>query len=164
MALLRFFSILVLAIWVGGLIVLGALAAPTIFSVLATHDPGGGRVLGGTLFGAIFTRFQHLALALGVTMLALLAARAALGPRPRRMAVRMWTVAAMLTMSLATGILLTTRIDAIRDETAGAVADLPDTDPRKIEFGRLHGASNGLMLLTLVAGLGLLWAETRDGH
>lgn len=163
MALLRFFSIVVLAIWVGGLIVLGALAAPTTFAVLSSHDPAGGRALGGLVFGAIFTRFQHLALGLGLAMLALLGARAALGPRPRRMAVRMWTVAGMVIASLGSGILLTSRIDEIRDETAGAVADLPDTDPRKAEFGRLHGAANGLMLLTVAAGLGLLWAETRDG-
>ena len=33
---------------------------------------------------------------------------------------------------------------------------------RRIEFGRLHGASTALMVITLVAGAGLIWVEMRD--
>jgi len=68
----------------------------------------------------------------------------------------------MLAMSLGTGLVLAPRIDAIRDRTPGTVASLPDTDPSKIEFGRLHGLSNALMLVTLVAGVGLFWVEMKD--
>ena len=114
------------------------------------------------MFGAVFSRFQHVAWVLGGLLLAVLGARAALGPRPRRFGLRMWTIAGMLALSLVTAFALTPRIDRLRETTPGTIASLPDTDPRKIAFGRLHGLSTGLMLVTLVAGLGLIWAETRD--
>lgn len=163
MALLRILSVLVLALWVGGAAVLGGVAAPTIFSSIEAHDPETGRVLAGQVFGAVFARFQQLTWILGGLYVALMAARAALGPRPRRLAIRLWMIAAMLAASLSTGLVIAPRIDAIRSGTAGAVASLPDTDPRKAEFGRLHGLSNALMLFAIAGGIGLLWAETRDG-
>jgi hypothetical protein len=97
-------------------------------------------------------------------MLVSLAVRAALGPRPRLTGLRVLTVAAMLAISVGTVLMITPRIDRLRRETPGAIAALSETDPRKIEFNRLHGLSNGLMLITLVAGLGLLWFETHDVH
>jgi hypothetical protein len=74
------------------------------------------------------------------------------------------TVVVMVAISAAGAFLIAPRIDEIRREAAGPVAGLPDTDPRKAEFGRLHGASNVLMLVTLAAGLGLTWMETKDPH
>jgi len=162
MALLRFASVLVLAIWVGGLATLGSLAAPEIFRVLERHDPAHGRALAGEVFGAVFQRFQRAAWVLGALLLALYGLRALLGPRPRRLGLRVWTATALLAMSLVGGLVLAPRIDAIRRATAGPVAGLPDGDATRAEFGRLHGLSNGLMLLTLLAGAGLMWTELRD--
>jgi uncharacterized membrane protein len=164
MAVLRYLSVLVLALWIGGLVALGALAAPQIFAVLEAHDPESGRIMGGLVFGAIFTRFQHITWMLGGALVLLYVARAALGPRPRRTAVRLWTTTAMVAVSLVSALVLAPRIDAIRRDTAGAVAALPATDARRVEFGRLHALSTALMALTLFGGLGLLWAELRDHH
>ena len=49
-------------------------------------------------------------------------------------------------------------------EANGSVAALPDSDVRKSEFGRVHALSNVFMLVTLVGGIGLLWAESHDTH
>jgi Domain of unknown function (DUF4149) len=164
MSLLRFAALVLLALWIGGLAVLGGVGAPVIFSVLEAHDPTAGRTLAGLVFGAVFDRFQHVAWIVGALLLIVLGVRAALGPRPRRLAWRVWTVVAMLAMSVVTSLVLAPRIDRIRESVTGTVAALPDTDARKVEFGRLHGASTGLMLVTLLAGLGLMWAEVRDGR
>ena len=166
MSLLRLTSMIVLALWVGGLAALGFVAAPTIFSVLEGELSGAeaGRAMAGEVFGAVFQRFQHVAWVLGGLLLALYGLRAALGPRPRRLALRMWTTTAMLAMSLGTALVIAPRIDAIRQSTPGAVAALPDTDPRKGEFGRLHGLSNVLMVVTLLGGVGLIYAELKDTH
>jgi hypothetical protein len=164
MVVLRFASLAVLAIWIGGLAVLGVLAAPTIFAVLQTHDAQAGREIAAQVFGAVFKRFQHVSWGLGGALMALLGIRAALGPRPRRLAVRLWTTALMVGLSVTATLVIAPRIEAIREAAPGGIATLPDDDPRRIEFGRLHGASTGVMIVTLVAGLGLLWAEARDAH
>ena len=162
MVFLRAASLVILAIWVGGLAVLGLVAAPTIFAVLQAQDPVGGRALAGQVFGAVFERFQHVSWVLGVLFAASLVARALLGPRPGRLAWRMWAVAGMLALSLTTTAFIAPRIDRIRLDTSGAVAALPDSDPRKAEFGRLHGLSSIFMIATLLLGTGLYWLEADE--
>jgi uncharacterized membrane protein len=164
MVVLRVASLVVLSIWVGGLTVLGFVAAPAIFAVLQAHDPSGGRALAGLVFGAVFERFQSWTWILGGLLILMLGARALLGPRPRRLGWRLWTVAGMMALGLVTALAIAPRIDRIRQGSPGAVADLPDTDPRKAEFGRLHGLSNIIMLITLAGGVGLMWIETTDTH
>jgi hypothetical protein len=114
------------------------------------------------VFGVVFERFQYAALVLGAVFMALLGLRALLGPRPLRLAWRLWAVAGMLALGAASAFVIAPRIDQIRRDTPGSVAALPDTDPRKPEFARLHGLSNVLMLATLVGGVGLMWMETKD--
>src|SRR5262245_17611597 len=138
MSIVRFLSLVILAVWVGGLAILGAVTAPTIFSALQAHDPVGGRTLAADVFGAIFQRFQHVSWLLGGLLLALLALRAALGPRPRHTGLRVLMIAVMIAISVGTALLITPRINQLRVEAAGPLASLPDPDPRKIEFNRLH--------------------------
>jgi MFS family permease len=164
MSVLRLLTLLVLAIWIGGLAALGGVAAPAVFSVLQDLDPVAGRETAGRVFGAIFVRFQYLSWMLALLLMALLGTRAALGPRPRRFGWRMWVTSGMLAVSVAAGLYIAPRIDAIRDEVHGTVQALPDDDARKVEFGRLHGLSNGLMLATVIAGVWLVWIELRDKH
>lgn len=164
MSFLRFVSLLALAVWTGGLAVLGGVGAPAIFAVLEQLDPSGGRETAGLVFGAVFNRFQQLAWILAAVILAGLGARAALGPRPRRFGWRMWTIATMLAISVTTSFYVAPRIDAIRESVEGPVAGLPDDDVRKVRFGQLHGASNGLMLATMFGGIWLIWIELKDGH
>jgi hypothetical protein len=162
MSLLRFVALVALAVWVGGLATVGGLGAPAMFDALASQDPTG--ALAGRVFGAVYTRLQYLAWALGVLVLASLGARAAIGPRPRRFGLRMWAVAGMLAASLAGVFLIAPRIESLRAGVHGSMQSLPDDDARRVTFGRLHGLSTGLMALTVLAGLGLLWAEMRDPH
>ena len=162
MSLLRFAALVALALWVGGLATLGGLGAPAIFDALAPHDATGG--LAGRVFGTVFARLQYLAWLLGLVLLASLGARAAIGPRPHRWGLRMWTVAGMLLASLASVFLIAPRIEALRADIGASVQTLPAADGRRVTFGRLHGLSSGLLTLTICAGLGLLWTEMRDQH
>ncbi len=162
MSVLRFLAVVLLALWAGGLATLG-LGAPVIFSALEAHDPAAGRTLAGIAFGAMFTRFELVTLVLGLILIALLAVRAAVGARPRRVGWRVGMIVAMMAASAVTTFVISPRIDRLRETTPSAIADLPDSDARKIEFGRLHGASGALMGATLLAGLGLIWAELQDG-
>jgi hypothetical protein len=164
MTVLRYVAIAALALWIGGLVALGAIGAPTIFSVLELRDAVHGREIAGLVFGTIFERFQYVALGLAAIVGASLGARAAIGPRPRHFKARLWTVLGLLAIGVATTFVIAPRIESIRNSVKGPVASLPDTDPQRVLFGRLHGASNGLMLLTVIAGLGLLWSEAADQH
>ena len=164
MVIFRLASLAILAMWVGGLAVLGLVAAPTIFSSLEAHDPAGGRAVAGMVFGQVFERFQHWAWAFAALFVATLAGRTLLGPRPHRLAWRLTAVAGMLALSLTSTLVLTPRIDEIRKDASGSVAALPDTDPRKSEFGRLHGMSTVFMLTTLLLGLGLLYMEADENN
>lgn len=162
MIALRVASLWLLAIWVGGLAVLGLVAAPAIFATLQAQDPSAGRTTAALVFGAVFERFQYVALGLGTLVAVLLVVRALLGPRPVRFAWRLWTVVGLVAIAAGTAFIITPRIDQIRRDTPGPIAALSDTDPRKAEFGRLHGLSTALMGLTLVAGAGLIGIETQD--
>jgi hypothetical protein len=59
---------------------------------------------------------------------------------------------------------ITPKIDQIRQDAAGNVSSLPDTDPRRVEFGRLHGLSTIFMIATLIGGVGLIWMEADEKH
>jgi hypothetical protein len=161
MSFLRYTALVALALWIGGLTALGV-AAPTIFSVLEAHNLAAGRELGGLVFGAIFARFLYAAWAFGAIVLISLGARAALGPRPRRFGIRMWTAALMLAMSVGTSLAIVPGIRRIETSVEGSIAALPADDARRVAFGRLHGLANGLMALTCLLGLGLVWTEMKD--
>jgi hypothetical protein len=161
--LLRFASLLILVVWIGGLATLGFLAAPAIFAVLEARDPEAGRTLAALTFGAVLSRFNRFSWILGGVLLGVLGLRAALGPRPRRLGIRMWSTGAMLAASLTVGLWIAPRIEAIRASSNGPIANLPAADPTRVEFGRLHSASTVLMVVTLLIGTGLIWMEMKDG-
>lgn len=163
MSLLRFVALLALAFWTGGLAALGGLGAPALFETLQAQDPVRGREMAGLVFGTIFTRFQFVSWGLGLLVLISLGTRAALGPRPRRFGWRMWIAAGMLAASLVTTLVVAPRIAEARDAVAAApgVAEAAD---QTASLRRMHGLASGLMLATLVAGIGLIWTEMKDPH
>ena len=160
MALLRVASLVVVAIWTGGLAVLGFVAAPEIFATLEAAGPANGRALAGQVFGAVFARFQHVAWILGAVLIGLLIARApartaaAQARAPRLLGRRRHDFA----RASATRVLRSRRGSTpIRRETTGSVAALAGLATRaRREFGRLHALSNVFMLITLAGGVGLL--------
>jgi hypothetical protein len=158
MSALRFLALLALAVWIGGLATLGGLAASTLFDVIESRD------VAATAFGALLQKFQYAAWVAGGVILASLGLRAALGPRPRRFGLRMWVSAGMLAASVASVLVVAPRIERIRASLPHPVASLPESDPRRIDFGRWHQLSTVLMTLTMAAGIGLMWAEMKDGH
>jgi hypothetical protein len=164
MSFLRFAALLLLGVWIGGLVALGGIAAPSIFSVLEGLDPPSGRDTAGRVFGAVFEQFQRFSWVLGAILLLLLMARRILGPPPRRFNLRVAALALMLAVSLITSFVVAPRIADIRDGTPGGVSALAPDDSRRLEFGRLHGLTSGLMVIALLTGVALFWAETRDVH
>src|SRR5262245_5182421 len=114
MRALRYVYVLALVVWLGGMVVLGAVVAPAIFQTLQASVPATGRELGGAVFTVILERFHYIAYASGALLLVTLAAMALLGPRPRGLAVRAALVAAMLAVALYSGAVVLRNADGIR--------------------------------------------------
>ena len=160
MLLLRFVAVLAIAVWIGGLIALGGIAAPSVFDMLAASGPDG-RKLAGAVFGETLRRFHLVSYICGGLIVASLLTRAVLGPRPRRFAIRMLLAAVMLAASASVGLLVAPEI--ARAQKAGATpSTLPEGDPARARFGRLHGLSSTLELVPVLAGLALLFLELRE--
>lgn len=162
MLALRFAATVAAALWVGGIVTLGAVAAPAIFDALASRGVAEARVVGGAVFGETLRRFHLLAYACGGVIVASLVLRAALGPRPSHIAVRLVLAGLMLAATLASGFVVSPRIDAARVAAGGAPSALPPDDPRRAAFGRLHGISTLLQLVPVAGGLALLFRELTD--
>jgi uncharacterized membrane protein len=169
MLMLRYAYVLALTVWLGGMIVLGAVVAPGTFGVLPEMEPGTGRALAGAVFGTVLARFHYVAYAAGAVLLIVLLALAILGPRPRHFAVRTALVAAMLGIALYSGLVVLAEIDGIQSQLVATAtgsstlpSQLPATDARRIRFDYLHHLSTRLMLVNVAGGLLLLVWEARE--
>ena len=163
MLALRYAGLLALTLWVGGLIVLGAICAPAIFAVLAARHVAGDRVIAGAIFGEILGRFHLLAYACGVVLLGSLIARGVMGPRPIMFAARLAIAFVMLIATAYSGLVVSANIARVQAEIgAAAPSSLAPEDPRRVAFGRLHALSTGLAVVPVLGGLFLLFRELKD--
>ena len=159
---LRYAALLAAALWVGGLVTLGAAAAPAMFDTVAARGVSDGRALAGAIFGEAFRRFHLLAYACGAVIILSLMLRAALGPRPVYFALRLGIAIAMLGTALYSGVVVSRQIERARIDAGGAPSALPEGDPRRAAFGRLHALSTLIQIVPVAGGLVLLFRELTD--
>lgn len=162
MLAVRYLYILALVIWLGGMLVAGAVVAPAVFGVLEQGNPATGRVLGGEVFGEILARFHVVAYGAGALMLVMLTVQRLIGPRPRAYGVRAGLIALMLGATMYSGLVVSPQINNVQRTVEGPVNRLPADDPRRREFEWLHGLSSMLLAAAAVGGLILLAWETRE--
>ena len=162
MLALRYVYVLALVVWLGGMVLLGALVAPTTFEVLQANEPVAGRALAGDLFGAILSRFHYVAYAAGAILLVTLAVMAILGPRPASYAIRSAIIVVMLGVAVYSGFVVLRRVEAIQVEVGRLPSQLPAGDARRTEFDALHLLSTRLMLFDMLGALVLLYWEARE--
>ena len=162
MLVLRYAYVLALVVWLGGMVVLGALVAPTTFEVLQMREPAAGRALAGDVFGLTIARFHYVEYAAGALLVVTLLAMRLLGPRPAGFAARTVLAASMLATALYSGLIVLPRIDAVQQDAGGLASRLPASDARRIRFDELHQLSTRLMLLTMAGALVLLYWEAKE--
>jgi len=162
MAALRYVYVLALAVWLGGMAVLGAIVAPTTFQVLQARAPEIGRALAGELFAAVLARFHYVAYSAGTILLLALIAMRVLGPRPKAFGIRAGLVFVMLLIAVYSGVVILGAIDAIQLDAGGLPSLLPAGDARRVRFDELHQLSTRLMMANIVGTLVLLCWETRE--
>lgn len=162
MFLLRYLYVLALVLWLGGMVVAGAVAAPSIFGVLQEWNPVEGRVLAGRVFGEVLQRLYWLGYASAAVMFVALTLHRLLGSRPIRYGVRATILALMVTFTLVADYHVNPQVATIQARVSGPVSMLPEGDPIREEFNRLHGLANILLSLTVVGGLALAFWEARE--
>jgi uncharacterized membrane protein len=162
MLALRYVYVLALVVWLGGMVVLGAIVAPATFQVLQASAPSIGRALAGDLFGQILARFHYVAYACGGMMLVSMMAMGLLGPRPRSFAVRLAVIGAMLLVAMYSGLVVLQTIDSIQLEAGRLPSLLATDDARRIRFDALHQLSTRLMMVNIAGALALMYWEARD--
>jgi uncharacterized membrane protein len=162
MLAVRYLYILALVVWLGGMVVAGAVVAPATFSVLESWDAGTGRMLAGRVFGVVLSRFHVVAYAAGVLMLLTLTLQKLLGPRPAAFGFRAGLLTAMLAITLYSGFVVVPQVETLQNAVSGPINRLPPDDPRRREFDGLHVFGSRLLTATAVAGLVLLLWEARE--
>ena len=162
MLALRYAALLALTLWVGGLIVLGGIAAPSVFDVLAGQPVADPRGIAGAVFGETLRRFHLLSYGCGAVLLGAYLARAVLGPRPRWFGVRAGLAIAMLAASVYSGMIVSGRIERARADIGAPPSSLAAGDPRRVRFDHLHQLSTRLMGFNIVAAVALLYWEARE--
>jgi hypothetical protein len=174
MPMLRYAYVLALAVWLGGMVALGAVVAPSVFQTLPALEPETGRALAGAAFGSALARFHYVAYAAGGVMLVTLVAMALLGPRPKSFAIRAGIVTVMLLIAAYSGLAVLTEIDGIQQQVAASgearrhnpsltlPSQLGSGDARRIRFDELHVLSTRLMMINLAGALLLVVWEARE--
>lgn len=167
MSVVRFLHAFALAVWLGGMAVLGAVVAPATFQVLQARSGVSGRVLAAAVFGTILDRFQLVAYVCAAVVLVTLAVMA-FGARQMRAegyAVRGALAAAMLAVALYMGMSLYPEVNRIQAAIGADVSPstLDAGDPRRVRFDALHARSTRLMQLNLAGTLILLAWHARSG-
>jgi uncharacterized membrane protein len=153
--LLTFSAILeVIAIttWVGGMAALSFIAAPAVFQTAPSRESA------GRSFGLILRRFHRVAYGCGAAILLAGAMRWAGSYRHHLTApelVRYVIALLMLGLTLYSGLVVSRRLESVRAKMAGGVDSAPKTDPRRVEFNRLHRLSTTLMAFNLLLGFAL---------
>ena len=164
MLALRYAGVLALTVWVGGLLVLGAIGG-----AVDLRRPGGaarGRTTAcspARSSARSCAGFTCSATAAGSFCLTTLLARGVLGPRPRRFAVapRHRVPHARRDRVFRPG-RLRRRSRERRRRSAAAPSSLPEGDPRRVAFGGCTRRPPGCSSCRSSAGLILLFRELKD--
>jgi hypothetical protein len=149
MSLLRFLMVLSLVVWLGGVIFLAFVEAPTVFSpgLLPT------RHMAGSILGRSLDVLHYMAIASGIIYLfaSMLYSRMSTGT-PRRLAARHLLIVSMLILTLISQFAISPKMHALRAEV-GVIDEVPLDNPQRREFDRLHAWSEKFEEAVLLLGL-----------
>ncbi len=149
--------VLTLVVWLGGVIFLAFVEAPTVFA------PGflPSRQLAGSVVGRTLDVLHYMAIASGVIFLlaSMLHSRLITGV-PRAFASRHLLIGLMLLITLLSQFVITPKLHAIRAD-AGAIDNVAGDDPRRAQFDRLHSLSEKFEGAVLLIGLVALYSTAQ---
>lgn len=150
-SLSRFLLLISLVIWIGSIIFFSFVVAPTVFSMLPAQGVAG--MIVGRSLGAL----HRIGLACGVVFMA-----ATFLGKLRQSRLLRGLVGLMLLCTAFSQFRITPQMEQIRKAVGGPVQALPKQDAGRATFDRLHQTSVILEGITLLAGLGVVVALSRE--
>jgi hypothetical protein len=139
-------SVILLSAWLGAAILAAAVVAPAAFKVLPT------RTLAGALVGQVLPVIFISGLIVGA-MVTLLNAR---GPRGHGHWVGTGLLAVMMTGCVVAQFIIAPKIEVARAAIGGPVESVEASDPRRVQFGKLHAFSVLWMGVAMVGAGGAI--------
>ena len=156
MSVLRFFMLLSMVVWVGGIIFFSFVVAPALFNILPTRHLSGlvvtrvlaslhwlGVICGGVFLICSFFEAYHSSGSVQAT------------------AARNVLVAGMMVAALISQTVVSTKMAALRGKM-GEIDKIAVSDPRRMAFNQLHQWSTGLEVVVLILGLATLYIIARQ--
>ncbi len=157
MSFVRFFMLLSLVIWIGGLIFFAFVLAPTVFnpSILPT------RQLAGNVVSRSLGILHWMAISCGVifAITSMIDSRVVNGAA-QPFAGRNLLVYLMIILTLIGMFAIASKMQVLKQQM-GLIDDVPHDDARRIEFNRLHVWSTRIEGTVLILGLALLFLTAR---
>jgi uncharacterized membrane protein len=150
----KWLELLGLAIFIGGMIILGAVVAPTVFGMLLPMSTG------GEVMSTLFIRFNSVVayICLGLIVVGFLG-KLALGAGGRKLKyIEGLTLLMMLVIVIYVGSFLTPRMDQLRHMR---IQD-PNNHQAVEQFGAGHRLSQKLFSMNLLLGLVVLYLNAMD--
>ena len=157
MSLIRFFMLLSLVVWVGGLIFFAFVLAPTVF------HPGilPARQYAGNVVNRSLGIMHWMGLVCGIVFAAtsMIEARVVDGAA-HPFALRNLLIYAMILLTLVAMFGIASRMAVLRNDM-GFIDNVPHDDPRRVEFNRLHEWSTHVEGAVILLGLVLVYVTGR---
>jgi uncharacterized membrane protein len=157
MSLIRFFMLLSLVIWIGGLIFFAFVLAPTVFNpgVLPT------RQLAGNVVSRSLGILHWMAIGCGLVfaITSMIDSRVVNGVA-EPFAPRHLLVYVMIILTLVSLFAISPKMQALRQQMA-MIDEVPHNDSRRVEFNRLHEWSTRIEGTVLLLGLAVLFLTAR---
>jgi uncharacterized membrane protein len=157
MSFLRFLMLLSLVVWLGGIVFLAFVEAPTAFSpgLLPT------RHMAGSIVGRSLDVLHYMAIIPGIVFLvaSMVLSRMTTG-NARPLAARHLLIALMLLLTMISQFAISPKMHALRAEV-GVIDNLPPDSPQRREFDRLHMWSEKFEEAVLLLGLVALYSTAQ---
>jgi hypothetical protein len=155
MQALRFLMLLSLVVWIGSIIFFAAVLAPTVFTVLPT------RHLAGQVVNRSLTSLHWIGIVSGLIYLisSMFFSRVNVGVI-QPFAGRHVLVMLMIFVTLISVFVVGAKMETLRADI-GIIDNIPQNDPRRLEFNDLHHWSTRLEVGVLGMGLAVLWLTSK---
>ena len=157
MSLVRFFMLLSLVVWIGGIIFFAFVVAPTVFrpGILPSHQ------LAGNVVNRSLSLLHGMAIACGIVFaVTSMVNSVAVNGSAEPFALRHLLVYLMIILTLISMFAVGAKMQVLRQQMV-MIDEVPQDDARRVEFNRLHVWSTRLEGTVLVLGLALLYLTAR---